>query len=51
MSDGEGRYRFGNLLPGDYTVLANVAGQAQGAADVRVQPGEVAALDIWLDEP
>jgi hypothetical protein len=48
LTDAAGRYRYGSLTPGTYTVIVNAPGRAAASADVAVGEGETASLDFDL---
>lgn len=49
VTDDEGRYRFGRLEPGVYTVLVNAEGYPLREKEVGAQPGQLARLDFKLE--
>lgn len=49
VTDGEGRYRFGRLEPGVYTVLVNAEGHPMREERVEAEAGQLARLDFRLD--
>jgi outer membrane receptor protein involved in Fe transport len=48
QSDAEGRFRFNDLEPGDYQVVAAAPGFSTSPADVRLRRGEDVTLDLRL---
>ncbi len=49
VTDGEGRYRFGRLEPGVYTVLVNAEGHPLREKQVKAGAGQLARLDFQLE--
>ena len=49
MTDGQGRYRFDSLTPGDYTLLANASGHQIQEGRVSARAGELARLDFAVE--
>jgi outer membrane receptor protein involved in Fe transport len=47
-ADSEGRYRFENLSPGTYSLVANAPGFSVFNADVALHSGETSKLDLHL---
>lgn len=45
-----GTYRYGNLKPGRYTLLARAEDGRSGTGQVSVNPGSQAVLDITVQE-
>lgn len=46
VTDDQGLYRFGNVVPGSYSVSVRYIGLPVRAAQVTVEPGQAATLDV-----
>lgn len=49
LTDAVGRFRFGGLAAGRYTVIVHAEGHAPASAEVEAGPGEVAEAEIVLE--
>lgn len=50
VTDNQGRYRFGQLAAGEYTIVADYVGVSTQERSAAVAPGSAAALDFVLAE-
>ena len=48
-TDGQGRYRFDSLLPGQYTLLVNASGHPPKEGQVAAQAGVLAHMDFVVE--
>jgi hypothetical protein len=48
LTNGAGRYRFDDLVPGRYFLMVNAEGGGQQIRDVSVEAGQRAQLDFSL---
>lgn len=50
VSDFKGYFEIKNLLPGNYTIVVSYVGYKQTRETVKVGPGEIKTLEIYLEE-
>lgn len=48
LTNAQGYYRFGGLIPGSYTLLVNIKDHAQQAQHVHTFADLETRLDFWL---
>ena len=48
LTNEQGEYRFGDLVPGDYTIMVNAGVHGSQIRQIHVEAGYVARLDFLL---
>jgi hypothetical protein len=49
LTNAQGHFSLGNLLPGNYRLAVNKAGYSRSTIPVRVLPGQTARVSVRLD--
>ena len=48
LTNAQGEYRLGSLVPGRYTLIVNAAGYAPHSGKAQVEAGQITRLDFAL---